>query len=568
MIGTERVVKLGAVKLAMVLVGTFSFCNGVFGGTREGTAQAPTSTEIALDPAIECWYDSEFPILGAQVTPPEDIVHSRLYFRCSLYPDYYFVDLADDNGTLRAVAPKADDKCPRVHYYVEVLGRDFTSTRTEERIADVTSASECRKRYPTAAWFPGDDPKIFLGSTINGPAMAPGFKTLGIAGFISSSGATVPAAGGGISTGVIAGLAAAGGAVGVGVLVANGGNGSTTTTAPSSPPPPPTTTTVPPTTSVPAVQALKACFQLDPVNGVITEGDPLKIDGRCSEGGDKIQFHYDLGDGRVKQGQAFITAVWQTAGTYTLTLTVSRDTSALRSGAGAVEENSFSRQITVERAVVPDVVADFSAGFKPDTCFATFDASPSTGIIDRYQWALDVNNDLGSGVIRLEGKRVTYDWKSACFRSNGSFVARLTVIGPAGNSDTLEKTITIFIPLTVSRDANGTRTVEGSVSTAMLDSKGARGQVMLGEAQSYPVTSDTPVMIRYSARTGRNELRAVMASETPALWRFDFSGTRGFVAGSLRTLAGQEVSRDQYSVVLRFSGQPGERAQLEYRIEP
>lgn len=561
MLGTGRVVKV----CAMFLV-SMSWRAWGFEGTGGGAGQAPASAEIALDPAIECWYDSQFPILGARVTPPEGIVHSRLYFRCSLYPDYYFVDLVDENGTFRAVAPQADDKCPSVHYYVEALSQDFTSTRTEERIADVSSASECRRRYPTAAWFPGEDPKIFLGSTINGQTLAPGFKSLGIAGFITSTGATLPAAQGGISTGLVAGLAAGGGAIGVGVLAAGGGNGSTTTTAPASPPPPPTTT-VPPTTSIPSVQSLKACFALDPADGVVKENEILKIDGRCSEGGDPIQFRYDLGDGRIKQGQPFITVVWPNAGIYTLTLTVSRDSTSVRSGHGVVEESSVSRQITVERAIEP-VVADFVAQPKIDTCIVTFDASSSSGPIDRYQWALDVNNDFGSGVIRLEGQRVTYDWKSSCFRSNGSFVARLTVVGTAGNTDSIEKRIAILVPLTLTGDQTAKGGVEGSVSTSMLDSKGARGQVLLGETQSYPMTSGAPVMLRYSAKSGRNELQAVMTTETPALWRFDFSGTRGFVAGSLRTLSGQEVSHDAYTVVLRFTGQPGERAQLEYRIEP
>ncbi len=565
MMGIRRAAKLG------VLFGvSMSWCSWGFGGTGQGAAQTSDASEIALDPAIECWYDSAFPILGAQLTPPEEVVHSRLYFRCSLYPDYYFVDLAEENGTFRGVAPQADSQCPRVHYYVEMLTRDFTSTRTEERIADVTSASECRRRYPAAGLFPGDDPKIFLGSTINGPSMAPGFKSIGVAGFISATGATVPAAEGGISTGLVAGLAAGGAAVGVGVLASGGGN-TTTTTAPAIPSPPPPTTTIPPTTSVPAVQSVKACFRLDPPDGVIEQNEALRIDGRCSEGGDALQFHYDLGDGRIKEGQAFVTAIWPTPGIYTLTLTVSRASSSLRSGNG-LDEDSYSAEITVQEPPPPPepVVADFIARPKGDTCIVSFDASPSSGPIDRYQWALDVNNDLGAGVIRLDGLSVSYDWKQACFDDsfNGSFVARLAVSGPAGASDSIEKKVVLFIPFRTSDAKTVNGRVEGAVSTAMLDSKRARGQVLLGEGQSYPVTSETPVLLRYSAKSGRNELQAVMASDTPTLWRFDFSGTRGFVVGSLRTLAGQEVSRDAYSVVLRFAGQPGERAQIEYRMEP
>ncbi len=56
-------------------------------------------------------------MLMALVNPSEEIVNSRLYFRCSLYQDYYFVDLKIEGGAFTAVAPQAEESCPRVHYY-------------------------------------------------------------------------------------------------------------------------------------------------------------------------------------------------------------------------------------------------------------------------------------------------------------------------------------------------------------------------------------------------------------------------------------------------------------------
>ncbi|GMR24434.1 MAG: hypothetical protein BMS9Abin37_2979 [Acidobacteriota bacterium] len=61
-------------------------------------ALAQPVPQINLEPAIECWYDSDFPTLTALVDPSEEIVNSRLYFRCSLYQDYYFVDLKRFRG--------------------------------------------------------------------------------------------------------------------------------------------------------------------------------------------------------------------------------------------------------------------------------------------------------------------------------------------------------------------------------------------------------------------------------------------------------------------------------------
>ncbi len=552
-----------------------SFFIGLTGAILLGFAPAATAAqpgaEIALDPAIECWSHSDFPLLGALVTPPSEIVRSRLYFRCSLYPDYYFVDLADESGAYRGVAPQAEEACPQVHYYVEALSRDFTSVRTEERVADVAGPDECRRRYPGAAWFPGQDPNIFLGSTLGTTGMAPGFKTLGIAGFISSTGSTVAlgAASGGISTGVVAGIAAAGGAAaGLGVL-ATGGN-STTSTAPIVvPPPPASTTTAPVTTTTPtAPSGLVACFTIDPPSGRIHVNESLRIDGRCSQGGDGLTYHYDLGDGRTKDGQAFVTAIWPSAGTYTLTLTVARNTTSARAGQ-ALEEDSVSREIRVEEVPQPPspVTADFTAeNAGSDLCVGKFDGSPSKGDIVSYLWELDLDNDFGLGVVRTEGRVVVHDWKAECFKAEGYLRARLTVVGPDGGRDSVTKRVNI---LNFTPDAFKNGLIESSFASEMLQARGAAGQVVIEGGRGFPVSADAPTRIQFSGRRGRVGIEAVATSATSAfLWRFDFSSARGFVPGSLRTVSGQEVARDAYSVVLRFSGAAFERARFEYRLSP
>ncbi len=541
----------------------------------QATAAQPAA-EIALDPAIECWSYSDFPLLGALVTPPEDIVRSRLYFRCSLYPDYYFVDLAVESGAYRGIAPQAEEACPEVHYYVEALGRDFNSVRTEERVANVASPDECRRRFPGAAWFPGENPNIFMGSTLGTTGMAPGFKTVGIAGFISSTGSTVAAGTGGLSTGAVAGIAAGGGAAaGLGVL-ATGGN-STTTTAPLvAGPPPPSTTTAPATTTIPpAPSGLVACFTIDPASGRIEVNQSLRIDGRCSQGGDGLTFHYDLGDGRTKDGQAFVTAIWPSPGTYTLTLTVARNQASAGSGQ-ALEEDSVSREIRVEAPAAPPdppeppapspVFADFTArNAKPDVCVGEFNGSPSSGDIVRYLWELDLNKDFGP-VVQKEGLVVTHDWGTACFNFDGFVTARLTVIGRAGNQNSITKQVNIlsFTPLTVKRSL-----IESSFASEMLQGEGSEGQVVIDGGRGFAMSAGAPTRVQFASRRGRVSIEAVATSATgPFLWRFDFSSAKGFVPGSLRTVSGQEVARDAYSVVLRFSGGALERARFEYRLEP
>jgi len=551
-------------------------------GAAQAAPAAQPTAEIALDPSIECWSHSEFPLLGALVTPPEDIVRSRLYFRCSLYPDYYFVDLADESGAYRGVAPQAEEACPQVHYYVEALSRDFSSVRTEERVADVATPDECRRRFPAAAWFPGEDPNIFLGSTLGTTGMAPGFKTVGVAGFISSTGTPVAlsAGSGGASTGMVAGIAAGGAAAaGLGVL-ATGGN-STTTTAPIVlPPPPPSTTTAPATTTTPpAPSGLVACFTLDPPSGQVEVNESLRIDGRCSQGGDALLFHYDFGDGRTRDGQAFVTAIWSNPGTYTLTLTVSRNTTS--AGAGqALEEDIVSRQIRVDEPPAPPeppepppptpptpVTADFTArNAKVNFCVGEFDGSPSTGDIVRYLWELDVDGYYGSPV-RAEGQVVQGSWDTdECERRDGLVKARLTVIGRGGNENSITKEVSIlvFSPIPIRQGL-----VESSFASEMLQAKGIEGHVVIEGGRAFPVSADAPTRIRFDGRRGRVGIEAVATAATaPFLWRFDFSGAKGFVPGSLRTVSGQEVARDAYSVVLRFSGGALERARFEYRLEP
>lgn len=569
-----------------VTIGVLAFAWASFG---RAAARAQATPGIELDPAIECWFHSEFPTLTALLSPPEDIVQSRLYFRCSTYPDYYFVDLGRGlDGSFTAVAPRAEPSCPSVHYYVEALGRDFTSSRTEERVAEVTDTGACRRRYPSAAWFPGDDPNIVLGSTVSGPAFAPGFSEAGVTGFISSSGAVssvAAAGGGGLGAGAIAGLAAGGAAAGVGVLAAGGGSGSgsgsgsdpvgnvTTTTVPVVSPPPPS----PPPAPAPT---LKACFTLDPPDGQIETNESLTIDGRCSEGGPGLHFRYDLGDGRFKEGQAFVTAIWTQPGTYNLTLIVSRpDPFALGQGA-ALEEDRFSREITVSRPEpepVPEppspVVAAFTThNVTVDVCHVQFDASASTGDIVSYEWELDTINAFGQGVIRASGRIVEHDWDNDCVRAQGVSFAKLTVTGRGGQTDVLEKQFDAFMPFReVTQPDSSTTRIDTSFVAELLDRREASLLIRLPDGTSHELRAGTrSLSLHATAGPGALDMTVSGGSSAagPFALRLDFRATHGFVPASLRVVSGLAVSQDAYSVVLRFDGVPGERARVALRLRP
>jgi len=534
-------------------------------------AFAQPSPDIELDPAIECWPHSSFPTLSAFVDPAEEVVRSRLYFRCSLYADYYFVDLEAENGVLTAIAPQAEESCPRVHYYVEAVTRDFSSVRTPERMADVTSDAECRRRNPAAAFFPGEDPEILLGSTVAGPSLAPGFKSLGVAGFLSAAG-TVAAAGaaqGGSSALVLAAVAGGGAAaVGVGVLATSGDpDPEAPPPATASAPPPPATpappvTPTPPPGPGPAPPELKACFVIEPSNGVVKVNEPVKIDGRCSEGGAGLLFTYDLGDGRVKKGQAFVTAFWPRPGLYTLTLTVERPSAGFAPG----DTDTFSRQITVEEEAAP-LEPDFVVrNLNVDLCLAEFDGSPSRGDIDAYRWVLDVNNDFGEGVVRTQGRIVRHEWsfKSRCFNLRGSMIARLTVVGENGETASVEKRVNV-LGLGLSSKTSAVRT---SFTSQLLEGNGLRAHVVVPGGRTEPVAPGVAVRHSYEGERGRQIVDGVVSgsADGPARWRFDFSASPHFVPGSLRLVSGREVSRGPREIVVRLSGQSGERVRLEYEL--
>lgn len=544
-------------------------------GPLSGLLSAQQAPSIELDPAIECWFHSEFPTLTALLAPPGEIVQSRLYFRCSTYPDYYFVDLAAD-GT--AIAPRAEPSCPSVHYYVEALGRDFTSSRTEERVAEVTDTGECRRRYPAAAWFPGDQPRIILGSTVAGPAFAPGFSEVGVTGFISSTGVTSPVAGSGLSTGVVAGIAAGGAAAGAGVLAANAGGSSpdstTTTTTPAvtGPPPP---APPPPGPSPSPTPSLKACFTLDPPNGHVETHESLTIDGRCSEGGDNLQFRYDLGDGRIKEGQAFVTAIWTQPGNYTLTLTVTRPDSF-----GLVQEqDSVSREIIVEPPPPPEeppttpVVAAFSArNLTPDVCHVEFDASASIGDIVSYVWELDTRNAFGDGVVSANGRVVQHNWGQNCYRAQGIGYAKLTVVGRDGQTDEVEQPFDAFNAFGLASHPSKIRRIETQVVVEVT-----------GGDESASVLFRSPDGTTREIRLGASavELRSAAGSQAvelavtrktpgsgPLHVKLDFTRTEGLTPGSLRVASGQTVAIDARTLVLRFEGGVGETARVELELAP
>ena len=329
-----------AVAISILVLGTT-----IFFPPEESEAVAQAAPDIMMDPAIECWFHNQHPLMGVVATPPEEIRNLRLYFRCSAYLDYYFVDFSQSQQSQRgdsfeAVAPMAEASCPSVHYYVEAVALNFDAVRTEERIVDVTTDSACKRDHPFAAWYPGGQPGITVGAVVaTASAIPPGFQAGGIVGFITAAGIQAAVASGGSGSGLlIGGIAAAAGGAGL-AAVAVGGDPDSTTSIPELGGGGPgtssaaTTSVAPDTTSSAATTSvgaptLEACISSEPASATIEAGDSIRLDARCSTEfrfsalRQALTYMWDLGDGRRREG-AVINPVYRKVGLFTVELTVS-----------------------------------------------------------------------------------------------------------------------------------------------------------------------------------------------------------------------------------------------------
>ncbi len=259
------------------------------------------ATNVAAQPTIvhsglNCMRPGEFVVVLSGIDPGEDVETAKVYFRSSLYREFYYVEMTYQDGQYVGILPQPSEDTPKVIYYVEALDSAFNTARSREYEADIEG--RCRQE-PAAAYLPGGT-AITVGATLGGaPAIPPGFTAAGIVGTIAATGiASGVGSGIGAGTAVVVGAAAAAaGGAGLAVLSAETDSatttsvvaalpissavttsivptGSTTSTG-SGPNPPPTTipgtptttvpggstttpTTTPPTTTTPALDA--SCF--------------------------------------------------------------------------------------------------------------------------------------------------------------------------------------------------------------------------------------------------------------------------------------------------------------------
>ena len=531
---------------------------------------------IDVNPAIECWYHDAYPELAARFEPAVEIEKSRLYFRCSLYADYYFVDLeAMADGGYRAIGPMAEESCPSVSYYVEAIGLDFSSVRSPERTAEVTNHGECRRRFPGAAFFSGE-PNIALGSvTAGAERMAPGFQLVGVKSFLTASGQITVASGsgaGGISPAVLVGLGAAG--AGDLAVAAVGGDGNSPSEPVAGPPvaeePATPTTTAPPTMPIGGDRpTLRACFDTEPASATIEVSESIRLDARCSAGVNLI-YSWDLGDGRKNREGAFLIPVYRNAGKFTVRLTV---TEPGTSSSLAFGEDTFSREITVLEALQsgPKLRACFTSQILNlgISCDMKFEAFCSDGYIVSYNWILDEANTMGAGPYPAQGASVIHDWTGypGCNPPFPRTISvKLMVTDRQGNTDSIAQAVQVQL---LRAPFTGDAPIPSSFTSNLTASESSSGRIRVNDSFVATTTSEAMASHQFRGRFGENGVEALLATPTPSpgQWRFDFQTAPGFVPGSIDAVRGQVILLDARSVVFRLSGTGGETLAFTFRLE-
>ena len=261
---------------------------------------------MGLTPTIShspllCAAPGRNPIVEASITPSSDIRTAKVYFRSDKYPKFYYIEMTPSEMGFYTKLPKPSAETAHIYYYIEAVDLSFTNAIGTEHIVEVSQSCAPPSRDPQSIV----DPEIVVGATeAGGPALPPGFDTLGIVGTISAAGlSSVIGGGSGISSAVVVGAVAAGagGAVAAATVLpedpepeapptpSTPGTGVSPPPSPSPPPtptpapspePPPETPTSPepPPPPEPPSSPVTACFNASfPGNSC-----NMKLDAGCS----------------------------------------------------------------------------------------------------------------------------------------------------------------------------------------------------------------------------------------------------------------------------------------------
>lgn len=484
--------------------------------------------------ADDCWPEDQFPELAAEIQPGEEILKAKVYFRSDKYPDFYYVEMTIKPAAEDFVAllPKPGPETERVIYYLEAIDGTFNGVRTEEYDPEIEDP--CKRRAPAA--YTGTDPGIVVGATKAGAtAIPPGFQAVGIAGFITAAGVSTGVGGGlGIGTAVAVAGVAAGAA---GAVIVAGGEATTTIAETAGPP---STSSVPPsgttTTTVPPA---------------ITTTTRTTTSTTSAPAGTTTV--------------AATTTIASTTSSPSTSTTTTTIPSTTTTSIGSTTTTSSSTTTTT----LPPVTACFTAT-KQNSCVWSFDASCSTGPIVQYNWAIDPAGNMPPPrpPVSQSGQVVTVDWNPPIYGgcSGASISVQLTVVGAGGQTDSVGQGVSI--DLRTSNERGVLRTSFTSSLSIPPHDGSVRGLIVLNDARVDASSNSAPFSHVFRGLAGNNTVEAYIDAETrgDGFWKFDFSSTDHFVAGSLKAGTGMVASVDGRSIVFRLTGVAGERVKFTFEL--
>jgi uncharacterized repeat protein (TIGR01451 family) len=595
-------------RLVLLATAGLFLCTSAANAARRPAAQVDPSIQHN---AIECWPRDQFLVLRAGFQPGVEVMSAKVYFRSDKYLDFYYVELTvEPTGGGQAVMPKPSLETEKIIYYLEMVTRSYTSARSAEWDPPVIESGECRRRDPMAAWFTGDSPNIVVGATrLGAPAIPAGFEASGITGFINAAGVAGGAGGGGLGAApVLVAVGAAGATAGV-VAGSQGGGGGTTSSiaaATSSS----TSTSTATVSTVPLNPPPLACFTTTPNPPVIFEGEAVRFDASCSKGDrtlradSVISYRWDFANGKIVEGpdRRVVSTLYTERGLYDVRLTVLDE---------AGGEDSTNKVVTVQAPLPPTTISTTSTtttsiGLMADlvvTKKANLD--PVNVGDDKFEYEVKVTN-LGPneatgvelvdtlpasikpagfvGPCNLVGLVVTCNFSNIKIDETVTVIIRgtptvaetitnkATVKSNETDPDPKSNSVSIdtrVLPVVPARAAPLETAFRSFLGVGPFDG-GARGEVLWNGALLASTDSSAPFPHQLSGKSGENRIEAYLAREASesGFWRFDFSGARHFVAGSIRVEKGQVLSVDAYAVVFALSGKPGERLEFRFELEP
>ena len=554
---------------------------------------AQGEVEIVQDP-IECWPVDQFLLIQSSFVPPEDIQTAKFYFRSTSHPDYYYVELTLGQSGGRAIAPKAQPDTVEVTFYTELVTGSFSAFRTGERTVPVASGAECKRRDPEAAFYTGQNPDIAVGATrLGSTPLPPGFQADGIARFLNATGIAGEAGGGGVSGKTIGIIAGVGGAGAAALALSGGGSSETTTTAIGGV----TTTNVSSSSTSSAIGGGgsttttvggggSTSSTTTTVGGGSTTTTVVGGSTTTTGGSSSTTTTGGSSSTTTTAGSSSITTVGSsstttTVGSSSTTTTVGSSSTTTTVGSSSTTTTVASSSTTTTAPSTVDVTVSISDG----------GATPKVGTV--FSYTVTVRN-LGSGT--ANGVVVTISRSPAGALSFlGSSGATCSALGalvacnfpnvPGGQNRTAGVsfqavqvgTVTVGASVSSSNEplanqGNNTGTDSTQIVTTLRDARSEETDLTFqsslalaprdGSVRARIVVNDSGADETGSSAQihtmkglfGDNRMEAVLFNrDSHGSLRFDFSGTRDFVRGSLRVESGDVESINGTSLAFRVS---------------